>query len=242
MTPKKKFSLPTDPEIIDEYLEVLNKISKENDRTPRDEPIAYYPISEKERTILRKFEQDYQLIEITEKTIPYNDPLDLDPYDKNITIPVVIILDESKFYDFRAKLVRQKQIPVEEILEREDELQNAGQGEKSKGASKQFYYDINTGELIWLGKQSELRKDNYQTRALFLLMSNQSTPDKLRGITRVEILATTHRCKWDNSKIKTVDDTIANLKNTLINSLKLPEVNERITRKNNLYYFWAEKP
>ena len=118
MTLEKKVNLPADPEIIDEYLDILNEIVKEKDRTPSGEPIVYDPISERKRTILKKIEQDYQLIEITEKTTPYIDPLGLDPYENIETIPAVIILDESKFNNFRNKLVRRKEVLIGKMPKR----------------------------------------------------------------------------------------------------------------------------
>lgn len=104
--------LPTDPEVIEEYLNILNRIEKERQRTPKGEPIAFpvpkgvlyakgIPLPEQETSILRIFEQD-GIIEITEKTIPIID--EFDPYENSETIRAVKIPDLDKFKNYRDKL------------------------------------------------------------------------------------------------------------------------------------------
>lgn len=111
-----KINFPTDPEVIEEYLNILNRIEKERQRTPEGEPIAFpvpkgtlfakgVPLPDEEASILRKLDG---LIKTTQKTIPFIDPLGLDPYENIKTIRAVEIPDLDKLKDYRAKLFELK--------------------------------------------------------------------------------------------------------------------------------------
>ena len=108
----KKPTMPSDPEIIKEYLWIVNQIEKERQRTPNGEPIAYpvsdktptasgAPMPEKETLILKKFEQE-ELIKITTKKVERHFP-----YAPGVTdfVRAVIIPDSKKFEDYQTKLL-----------------------------------------------------------------------------------------------------------------------------------------
>jgi len=109
---ENEINFPTHPEVIEEYLNILNRIEQERQRTPDGEPIAFpvpkgalyakgVPLPEQETSILRIFEQN-GIIEITEKTIPIID--EFDPYENSETIRAVKIPDLDKFKNYRDKL------------------------------------------------------------------------------------------------------------------------------------------
>lgn len=109
---ENKINFPTDPDVIEEYLDILNRIEKERQRTPKGEPIAFpipkgvliakgVPLPEQETSILRIFEQD-GIIKITEKEV--DDPFD--PYGR--IIRAVKIPDLDKFKNYRDKLSEPK--------------------------------------------------------------------------------------------------------------------------------------
>lgn len=111
-----EINLPTDPDIIEEYLNILDRIEKERQRTPKEEPIAFpipksiliakgVPLPEQETSILRIFEQN-GVIEITETTIPIIDQFD--PYENSEAIRAVKIPDLDKFKNYRDKLFELK--------------------------------------------------------------------------------------------------------------------------------------
>lgn len=119
ITEDKLLPLPTDPEVIDEYLWVVNRIDKERQTTPNNEPIAYpvpkrtliakgVPTSERENSILKILEQ-HGLLRITQKTMPYQDPLGLNPYENSQRIRAVEILDEYAFQLYRDSLLKSQQ-------------------------------------------------------------------------------------------------------------------------------------
>ena len=111
---KNKINFPTDPDVIEEYLNILNRIERERQRTPAREPIAFpipkgivfakgVPLPEQETSILRILEGD-GIIKITQKTRLFVDSLGLDPYENSETIRAVIIPDLKKFENYRDKL------------------------------------------------------------------------------------------------------------------------------------------
>jgi len=89
-------------------------IKRERTRTVNGEPIAYpiperpllargVPTIEQESSILRIL-QEGGLIRITQKTVPYTDPLGLDPYENVQTIRAVEVLDIGALQKYRTRL------------------------------------------------------------------------------------------------------------------------------------------
>jgi len=104
--------LPNDPKAIEEYLNILNRIEQQRQKTSIRKPVAFpipkgVPFPEQETSMLEKLEQD-GLIKITQKTIPFIDPLGLDPYENIETIRAIEIPNLDKFKDYRAKLSKLK--------------------------------------------------------------------------------------------------------------------------------------
>lgn len=135
---ENKISLPTDPDVIEEYLNILNRIEKERQRTPKGEPIAFpipkgvfiakgVPLPEQEISILRIFGQN-GIIEITEKTIPIIN--EFDPYENSETIRAVKIPDLDKFTDCRNKLLESKEILEGTNKELEEQIKSLKKLEK----------------------------------------------------------------------------------------------------------------
>ena len=121
---------PTDPEVIEEYLWVVNTIEKERQRTPEGEAIAYpippmpfiasgVPMPNQETAILKKLEQQ-QLIQITSKEVDDQ----FDPY--GITIRAIKIIDLEKFLTLRKRLSE---------AQRTDLKQEIGQSKKTSPLS-----------------------------------------------------------------------------------------------------------
>ncbi len=109
---KNEVDFPSDPEIIEEYLWVINKINKERERTPNGESISFpvtsrtllaagVPLPAQETSILRKLEQN-RIIRITKKELEC-DSLD-DIYNMNTFVRAITIPNLKNFEDYKAKL------------------------------------------------------------------------------------------------------------------------------------------
>lgn len=120
--PKKgSNNLPTDPQVIKEYIWVVNTIERERQRTPEGEVISYpvpetefvgagVPSIEQENLILKRIEQT-GIIEITEKMVGDNS----DIYRRSIR--AVVIPDLERFLNYRENLLSRKEAQNKEIEE-----------------------------------------------------------------------------------------------------------------------------
>jgi len=194
-------NFPTDPEVIEEYLNILNRIEKERQRTPKGEPIAFpvpkgilyakgVPLPEQETSILRIFEQD-GIIEITEKTIPIID--EFDPYENSETIRAVKIPDLDKFKNYRDKLSELKNQSGKSYKERKADAE--ARAKEIKKQLEEMNMNIKQEEKEIVKKEiiEETNKKLEEQRKAFEKLGKQFSslisPDSIRAWERYKKLS-----------------------------------------------------
>lgn len=119
-------NIPTDPEIISEFLWVLNKIEKER-QVHLDDDIITYPIPERtisangvpsldhEYSIIKTLKKE-GLIEAAEANESYYDPDSFDPYERLMKVRVIKIIDIEGFKKLRETLLLKNANKETEII------------------------------------------------------------------------------------------------------------------------------
>ncbi|GEM_PF-3733320 len=157
-------SVPTDHEVIEEFLQVINKIDKERQRTPEGEAIALSEYDtpsqnrENENNIVRKLAKQ-GIISITQKEGA--SPIKGDPYAA--LIRAVIIPNPKIFQEFRATLnsallgKNDSQLPTNNKVKEDAEKESSGATDKPYAiveSGRGFFKLHKQGEKIPVGTKS----------------------------------------------------------------------------------------